>query len=124
MRSTFVAGVWFACLLLVIGCDRGTPPPGYSGAVPSGAAQQIAKSLSGKTFKDAQGQEWTVGGFMVGPRGPVITLTRPGASVDVYLDTDGDVADLYEKVTGGKHPTLSGALGERYPKGWPATSGS
>lgn len=35
-------------------------------------------------------------------------------SLPVFITTDGDVADLYRRVTGKEHPTLKGKLSEPY----------
>lgn len=103
-----------------------TPPPGYSGPVPSARGQAVLLELQGRTFSDETGAlgggEWSIGGFGVVPnpvtgKGPVVTL-RQGAEV-VYLPVEfqGDVADLYRRVTGRESPLMAGEdrkLGESY----------
>jgi hypothetical protein len=114
-------------LAVAAGCGLAPKPPapGYSGTVPSGAAQTAVRDLLGKTLTTTGGRlgaaTHTVGGFAVIPnpitgKGPVITLTMAdGGTGYVPVDTDADIADLYRRVTGAAHPTLpSGPPGDRY----------
>ena len=41
-----------------------------------------------------------------------------GLGLWVYMQTDGDAADLYMVVTGSKHPTLKGSLSDTYRQAW------
>lgn len=113
MRATY----FFLSLLILSGCaSTATPPPGYSGPLPSGAAQGAVHSLSGKSFKDDSGAAWTVGGFMVGPSGPFVTVSQGATQQNIPLETDGDVADFYLRVTGTPHATLRGVTSANYAK--------
>ena len=97
---------------------RPAPPPGYSGTIPSGPAQQALKALSGRTFTDADGTfgggEWKLGGFLVDGTGPSAILWRPSGERRVPLETDGDVGDFIRRVTGEAPVGIGGPLGGRY----------
>lgn len=123
MRASVLASL----LALVAGCGSTLKPvpPGYSGSVPSGAAQQAIRQLAGKPLTTTGGRlgaaTWTVGQFAVIPnpvsgKGPVVMLAAAdGSPAYLPVDTDADVADLCRRVTGAAHPTLAaGAPSERY----------
>lgn len=119
-QSALACGAMLIFAALVsFSCDRGAPPLGYQGQIPSPAAQMALKALSGQTAKDKAGAEWKIVGFMVGPSGPVVKLSRPGQERSVPVETDGDAADFVERVTGTRPEGLPTTLGEKYTADWP-----
>jgi hypothetical protein len=129
--------------LLALGCasPKGSPPaPGYHGPYPSGPAQAVLKGLKGQRLRGAGGElaggDLIVIGFAVAPnpvtgKGPVMVLQRedspekpmplsaPQGTRGYYwlpVLTDGDAADLHQRVTGRPHPELSGELSSEYKK--------
>ncbi|HYF00786.1 MAG TPA: hypothetical protein VEJ18_17830 [Planctomycetota bacterium] len=111
-----------ALLLATAACRPSPPPPpGYVGPMP-GDGQAVAKDLQGRTLQDAAGDlgggAWTVGPFSIGPKGPGVDLTQGTSSRTIRLMTDGDVADLYRRVVGTPHPTLTGVLSDEYRRSW------
>lgn len=131
--------------LLVLACstschDREVPAPGYSGPLPSAAAQRALHDIEGQVLRGSnignKGPGLTVESFAVVPNpvtglGPIVTLTVPGgagADLDVKLPngafgrwvvpvlTDGDAADLVLRVTGRKPEGLTGELSAEYKR--------
>ena len=140
-RRAVVLGA-LACAWLVLalaGCPSGRedpPEPGYSGPVPSEAAQRALAGQRGLVFRDETGALGggdfeIVDGFAVVPnaltgKGPVVSLTRKGggsAPLDarqgadghfwVPVLTDGDAADFCRRVS-GSIPHLEGDTSEIY----------
>jgi hypothetical protein len=103
-----------------------TPTPGYDGPLPSAAAREVLHELKGERLVDvlggldpaAPGRAYVIGDFAVVPRpalgkGPVVRLT--GAEVRLLpVVGDGDVADLFWRVRGRRHPQLSGKVSRAY----------
>ncbi|MCE9582988.1 MAG: hypothetical protein K8T20_10880 [Planctomycetes bacterium] len=99
--------------------------PGYDGPYPGGDAQSAMKGLSGRTVKNAAGQEWKINWFAVVPndasrkgKGPVVQLEREGVKRHLPIESDGDAADFYRRVTGEDHPTVKGTPEREYLDGW------
>jgi len=102
------------------------PTVGYSGTVPSVVGQGLIGKMRGKRLTVGAGAGlavgvWTVDGFGVVPnpvtgKGPVVLLKDSAGKIDyVPVDTDADVADLFERVTGA--PPVAGPsppAGQRY----------
>ena len=109
-------------LLLACACEPpAPPPPGYTGPLP-GQGQTVVQDLFGKTLVDAAGElgggTWTVGPFMVGPSGPFVPLRQNAVERTIWLFSDADVADLYRRVTGSPHPSLTGTPTDGYRRSW------
>ena len=85
---------------------REMPPPGYDGAVPSGAGQRALNAVDGRTVAFAQGAApWTVAGFAVVPnpvtgKGPVVRLTQGKLERYVPMPTDAGVDAFVARVHG------------------------
>ena len=99
--------------------------PGYNGPYPGGEAQSALKALRGRTVKDSAGREWTINWFAVVPndaskkgKGPVVELEREGVKRHLPVESDGDAADFYKRVTGEEHPTVKGSPESEYLDGW------
>ena len=118
-------------LLTFIGAchSDGRPKPGYSGDVPSALAQQLLLELRGTEFSDATGVlsagTWEVAGFAVIPnasspsgKGPVVRIDQGRDSIHVPLESDGDVADFFFRVTNRTAPDFTGPLSTTYRAFW------
>lgn len=101
------------------------PPPETSHPVASPEARAVLGELKGRSFTDREGVfgggEWTVGSFSVTHypgetwrKGPHVSLTHGATSRHLPMESDGDVADLYRRVTGEPHPTLDAEMSEAY----------
>jgi len=118
--------------------NAGTPTPtlrpGYSGPIASDQARALLRKIAGAVFVDTEGAygggEWQVEGLVVIPnyltgKGPILVLKRPGIKhSDPYqrndgtfvlpMESDGDVADIYTRVTGKSPKGLSGPVSISY----------
>ena len=129
----FLAFSLVALLFLCISCTLH-----HGGTVlrrPSNAGMQVLKTLNFRTFRgeegDLDGRYWWVclignrtSGVLMEAYGPgekrpsTLLPCLSGNGLWLYVETDGDVADLYTVVTGSRHPTLKGALSDAYRKSW------
>ncbi len=110
-------------LALVVALLACSPPQevGYDGPLPSSEARAACLTpIIGRSFVDASGAlgggELFVVGFVVGAA-PTVRLERERGSGDflfIEVYTDGDVADLYERVTGERMARFEGELSESY----------
>ncbi|MFH0944978.1 MAG: hypothetical protein V2A76_07250 [Planctomycetota bacterium] len=123
MRSILIPLV--LVLTSLVSCFFDTPPPGYSGPVPSARGQAVLQELEGQVLTDGTGAfgggDWTIGPFGVIPnpvsgKGPVVLLEQDGETRYLPVETQGDVADLYRRVTGRTSPLVKGGTSERYLK--------
>lgn len=125
MRRTLLT--LFIALTSLISCASDAPPPGYTGSVPSARGQAVLHELQGQILTDEAGVfgggDWTIGPFGVIPnpvsgKGPVVLLQQDGETQYLPVETQGDAADLYRRVTGRSSPLVPdpGKMSERYKK--------
>jgi len=106
-------------LALSVGCTS-TPPARNADPHPSTAAQAALHELYALEFDDTAsrygGGKLIVTGFAVSPdgTGPVVLLERDGITHYLPVETDGDVADLFLRVLGQPHETITGELSDAY----------
>ena len=118
----FVLGLAVLALARCAGPDRAAP--GHDGPVPSPEGQAVLTELSGKTVTDGSSSTWTIGPFSVTPyvdrkgartKGPHVDLVAGTSRRALPVQTDADVADLYQRVTGRARPELArGEITEEY----------
>ena len=133
MKSTLSILAAMLCLVLgfALGCNSlgQSGKPGYRGSVPSPTAQAVLRDLRGQSWTDPlgtfDGGSYEVGPFAVIPnevspkgKGPVLRLDQGEKSVFLPLETDGDVADFFFKVTRRVAPGLSGDMSSTYRAIW------
>ena len=140
-KSILFFAIMIITVIFILGCascllKQDPPPPGYDGPIVSMAGQMTVRELRDMQFVDHDAVygrgKWVVKGFAVIPnpvtgKGPVAILEREPldqqsdravAKETVYLpmEIDGDAADLYRRVTGKEHKTLSKEMSSTYQK--------
>jgi hypothetical protein len=103
---------------------------------PSVLAVSVLEDLYGEKFRTPSGTEWTVSRYIDRPSNmsfscgtlmrtlpsndswnmmlPGLWLDNGGTMRVLYASADGDVADLYYRITGKKHSALKGEMSEEY----------
>ncbi len=99
--------------------------PGYDGAAPGPAAQRLLKDLRERSVTDPAlappPGSWKVDSFAVVPnpvtgKGPVVRLRSGGEERWIPVLTDGDAADLWQRVTGQAPAIDSSRLSPEYER--------
>lgn len=97
--------------------------PGYSGTMPSAEARRILKELDGACFYDSGGDfdggEWEVLGFSVTlnpgkAKGPYLRIKNGERIEYLPMESDGDVVDIYQRITGRVPQGIQGVKSVTY----------